>query len=102
MDRTRLLREILDLYPSPGETIYLERVRDDDRWRILDPGAALPMPGPDTPAPDAWIFYSGAWPSHDATRMGAHIDDLLAEMETMCGGAERCRWPLDQPYPLDR
>jgi hypothetical protein len=24
---------------------------------------------------------------------------LLAEMESMCGGADRCRWPLDQPYP---
>ena len=24
---------------------------------------------------------------------------LLAEMESMCGGADRYRWPLDQPYP---
>jgi hypothetical protein len=28
------------------------------------------------------------------------VEDLLAEMESMCGGADRCRWPLDQPYPV--
>jgi len=101
MDRTRLLTEILHLYPSPGETIYLERVDDDYHWHIVDPGAALPGPGSANQAPDAWIFYSGTWPSHDTERMAAHLDDLLAEMESMSGGAERCRWPLDQPYPLD-
>ena len=25
---------------------------------------------------------------------------LLAELESMCGEADRCWWPLDQPYPL--
>jgi hypothetical protein len=29
---------------------------------------------------------------------GTQPEDLLAEMESMCGGADRCRWPLDQPY----
>ena len=29
-----------------------------------------------------------------------HLDDLIAEMDSMSGGADRCRWPLDQPYPV--
>jgi hypothetical protein len=28
------------------------------------------------------------------------VEDLLAELESMCGGADRCRWPLDQPYQM--
>jgi len=27
---------------------------------------------------------------------------LLAETESMLGGADRCRWPLDQPYSPGR
>ena len=34
------------------------------------------------------------------TALETGTEELLAEMESMCGGADRCRWPLDQPYPI--
>ena len=54
----------------------------------------------DARTPDAWLFYSGSWPAGDPERLAGHLDDLLAEMESMCGGEDRCRWPLGQPYPF--
>jgi hypothetical protein len=27
------------------------------------------------------------------------FDDLLAELESMAGAADRCRWPVDEPWP---
>ena len=30
---------------------------------------------------------------------GTQPGDFLAEMASMCGGADRCLRPLDQPYP---
>jgi hypothetical protein len=46
------------------------------------------------------MFYSGPWPAGTPAEMSRFAGDLLAEMESMCGGADRCRWPLDQPYPM--
>jgi hypothetical protein len=100
VNRTQLLTEILDRTPLPGETVYLERQGDEYDWHCVDGGARLPEPGAGRQMPDAWLFYSGSWPTEDPELLAAHLDDMLAEMETMCGGAERCRWPLDQPYPL--
>jgi hypothetical protein len=99
MDRSQLLTEILDCPPLPGETVYLERCGDEYAWRCVDVGAPLPDVGQGDRVPEAWIFYSGAWPAEDPERLAVHLDDMLAELESMCGGAERCRWPLDQPYP---
>jgi hypothetical protein len=41
-----------------------------------------------------------SWPQSDPDVLARHIDDLLAEMESTCGTKDRCRWSLDQPYPL--
>jgi hypothetical protein len=46
------------------------------------------------------MFYSGPWPAGPPSEVVPFVEDLLAEMESMCGGADRCRWPLDQPYPV--
>jgi hypothetical protein len=46
------------------------------------------------------MFYSGPWPARQPDHLPEFLDELLAEMESMCGGVDRCRWPLDQPYPL--
>lgn len=100
MDRSQLLTEILTHFPIPGETVYLQRRGEAYDWSYVDPGAPLPEPGGTGEAPDAWLFYSGTWPQENPDALATHLNDLLAEMETMCGGPERCRWPLDQPYPL--
>jgi hypothetical protein len=103
MDRTQLLSQLLNHFPIPGETVYLQRRGEEYDWSYLDPGSPLPVPGGSGGsggAPDAWLFYSGTWPEQNPEQLAAHLDDLLAEMESMCGGPERCRWPLDQPYPL--
>jgi hypothetical protein len=101
MDRSQLLTQILNHFPIPGETMYLQRRGKEYDWSYLDPGATLPQPDGGGGAPDAWLFYSGTWPDDDPERVAAHLDDLLAELDSMCGGQDRCRCPLDQPYPFE-
>ena len=50
------------------------------------------------PEPDAWMTFSAPWP-WDPQRLRAFFDDLLAELESMVARADRCRWPLDEPWP---
>jgi hypothetical protein len=102
MDRARLLAEMTEAGPGPQDAVLIERRGDDYRWARLEPGAALGLSwtrGPE-PSPDAWICYTGPWPAARPADLPAFLEDLLAEMESMCGGADRCRWPLDQPYPV--
>ena len=49
--------------------------------------------------PDVWMSFSAAWPVVDSARMRAFFDDLLAELESMADSSDRCRWPLDEPWP---
>lgn len=49
--------------------------------------------------PDVWIFRSGSWPVDDSARLQAFYTDLMEELESMAGGVDRCRWPLDEPWP---
>jgi hypothetical protein len=77
---------------APGDVVYVERRGDDFSWRAVEGEL-----GPTTDElPDAWLFHMGPWPTVD--RAAAFVDDLLAELESMTGG-DRCRWPLDQPWP---
>jgi hypothetical protein len=98
MDRTQLLAEIASAQVQPDDVLYLERRGDDYAWHLAQPDTASPPPG--EPGPDAWMFYSGPWPQSRPDDLPVFLEDLLAEMESMCGGADRCRWPLDQPYPV--
>jgi hypothetical protein len=102
MDRTRLLAELAAAEPGPEGVLYLERLGEDYRWRFEAAGsmqvAVSQQPG--DRAPDAWMFYSGPWPGGGPAGLPRFVEDLLAELESMCGGADRCRWPLDQPYPM--
>jgi hypothetical protein len=98
MDRTQLLTGIGDCLPVPGETVCLQRRGDQYDWSCLDPGLPLPAPSAGGGEPEAWLFFSGQWP-HEPGGLAAHLDDLLSETESMCGRPDRCRWPLDQPYP---
>lgn len=102
MNRARLLAEMAAAEPGPDDVLYLERLGRDYRWRFGASGAmpAAAVRPTSEPAPDAWMFYSGPWPAGGPATVRRFAEDLLAEMESMCGGADRCRWPLSQPYPV--
>ena len=38
-------------------------------------------------------------PGDDPVRRPGLFDDVLAEMETMVSGGDRCRWSPDEPWP---
>ncbi|MCW2687932.1 MAG: hypothetical protein JWR37_2822 [Mycobacterium sp.] len=96
MDREQLLSTILTADPQPGELVYVERRGDSYAWRSAHDGEWH------TPADhaDAWIYYSWQRALADRESAGRMLDDLLAEMEAMTGAAtDRCRWPLNEPWP---
>jgi hypothetical protein len=100
MDRAQLLAELAETDAQPGEVVFVARHGEDYRWTRLPPGEMPVLAAGEQQGPDAWIFYSGPWPAADRPEdLPPFLEDLLAEMESMCGGADRCRWPLDQPYP---
>jgi hypothetical protein len=101
MDRERLLAELAAAGHHHGDAVFVERCGDDYRWELLPPGQVPSLDPGRRPGrgPDAWMVYSGSWPASGAGDMPGFLADLLAEMESMCGGTDRCRWPLDEPYP---
>jgi len=87
--------------PGRDDVAYLERRGDEYDWRIVPVGGTDAWTHPtrtDQPEPDAWMSFSAAWPP-DPDRLRAFFDDLLAELESMVAGADRCRWPVDEPWP---
>lgn len=80
--------------PEEGDLVYVARTGED--YRCSAPGVDASTPVGD-PA-DTWIYYTGRWPPA-ADPFEPFFDELLAEMESMAGGADRCRWPLDEPWP---
>lgn len=97
MDRDALFSEIVAARPEPGDVVYVERRGDEYSFRLTPPGADL-FAGADV-FPDVWVYWSGLWPLDDADRQQLVFEDLLAELESMGGGSDRCRWALDDPYP---
>jgi len=96
--RGELLGNIAAARPEPGELIYIERRGDDYRWARTGPGEAVATPDAGG-FPDAWMYYSGRWPFDDPDKLPAFFEDLMAELESMTGGADRCRWSPDDPWP---
>lgn len=86
--------EILKDPPEPGDMIYLERRGENYTWKRSD-GSMLHAESP----PDAWMYYSGQWPADDVEKQDAFFTDMLAELESMTGGADRCRWDPADPWP---
>ena len=95
MTRDELFASIVAAGPGRGDVVYLERRVDSYNWRMVTdaetPSAAA--------APDVWMLFSAAWPLDEPARLRAFFDDLLAELESMADTADRCRWPLDDPWP---
>ncbi|MGH8930888.1 MAG: hypothetical protein ACRDZO_09755 [Egibacteraceae bacterium] len=90
MTPEKLSTELRAAALPPGELIYLERRGDEYTWVR---GAM----GTDAVLPDAWMCYTGAWPVDD--KWDAFFTDLLAELNSMAGGDDSCRWSLDDPWP---
>jgi hypothetical protein len=95
--------------PGRDDVVYLERRGDEYDWHIVPTkptkgvtDASIHPTRTDKPEPDAWMSFTWlfpeAWPL-DPERLRAFFDDLLAELESMAAGADRCRWPVDEPWP---
>jgi hypothetical protein len=90
--------QIVTARPEAGELVYIERRGEDYHWSRTNPGDEVAAPDPGG-FPDAWMYYSGTWPLDSPEKLPAFFDDLLAELESMTGGADRCRWSPDDPWP---
>jgi hypothetical protein len=90
-----MFASIVAARPGRDDLVYLERRGDAYDWQMVTAGQ-LPT---NATAPDVWMSFSGAWPLNEPARLRMFFDDLLAELESMAGGADRCRWPVDQPWP---
>ena len=99
MDRGELLEAIADARPGPVDVVYVERRGEEYGCRVTGPEEDLQLGGPTGEFPDVWIYWTGDWPAEDAERQRELFDDLLAEMETMVSGGDRCRWSTDEPWP---
>ncbi|MDI3314173.1 MAG: hypothetical protein QJR12_07805 [Mycobacterium sp.] len=100
MTRDELLAAIVGARPDRDDVVYLERRGEAYGWRLLHPGQAEAAGVCSAcSAPDVWMSFSAAWPFDEPERLRVFFDDLLAELESMAGGADRCRWPLGEPWP---
>ena len=99
MDWAELQASILADPPTSGELVYLARTASQYTWCVVCDPAQPPHNTPGSALPDAWLYYGGTWPLDDPARQEPFFADLRAELESMSGGDDRCRWPLDEPWP---
>lgn len=99
MNREELFASIVAAGPGRDDTVYLERRGQDYDWRVVPLGGAVTDSRRPAGEPDVWMSFSAAWPVDDPRQMRAFFDDLLAELESMADAADRCRWPIDEPWP---
>lgn len=100
MNRDELFTSIVAARPGRDDTVYLQRRGDDYDWRLVLVGCVADDPPQSTSSSsDVWMSFSAAWPVDDPERLRAFFDDVMAELESMAGGVDRCRWPIDEPWP---
>lgn len=98
MTEEEVFDAIVATKPGPDEILFVGRSGKDYSWRVVPPGQPMAAEV-DGVFLDAWMFSNVAWPiSEDEDRQRAFFDDLVAEMETMDAGPDRCRWEFDDPY----
>ena len=98
MNREELFASIVAVRPGRDDLVYVQRRGEAYDWRILPVGPGSAEPSATSSEPDVWMSFSAAWPD-DPQRLRAFFDDVLAELESMAGRADRCRWPTDDPWP---
>ncbi len=96
MNRDELVAELMADLPEAGELVYIERRGDDYMWHHTDADTIVSGTDGGASLPDAWIYYSGPWPTQDPDRVSAFFDDMFAELGA---GEDRCRWSIDDPWP---
>jgi hypothetical protein len=96
MDRSQLFASLAEAPLNADDIVYVERRGTQYSWALVTPGTQPPA---STAGADVWMYFSGSWPQDDPVGSEAFCADMLAEMESMAGGDDRCRWPLDQPWP---
>ncbi|OBA81708.1 hypothetical protein A9W99_13385 [Mycobacterium sp. 1164966.3] len=89
--------------PARDDVVYLARRGDDYDWCIVGTDGASgavgdPVPPRGQSGPDAWMSFSADWPKN-RKELRAFFGDLLAELESMISRADRCRWPVGEPWP---
>ena len=89
--------------PARDDVVYLARSGDDYDWcavRIDEATGAFgdPIPPRGHSGPDTWMSFSADWPKN-REELRAFFGDLLAELESMATRADRCRWPVGEPWP---
>jgi len=100
MDRQKLFTSIVAARPGRDDVVYLERRGDEYDWRLVPVGDAAAGVAPTADAgPDVWMSFSARWPVEDPERLRAFFDDVMAELESMADKTDRCRWPIDDPWP---
>jgi hypothetical protein len=99
MNRDELFAAIVAAGPGRDDTVYIERRGDAYDWRMVAVDGAILESTEPAAGPDVWMSFSADWPLDDPARLQTFFEDLVAELESMAGGADRCRWPLDEPWP---
>jgi hypothetical protein len=100
MNREELFTSIAAARPGRDDIVYLERRGSAYDWRMVPVGDVAVDTTPSAqPGPDVWMSFSAAWPVDDADALRAFFDDMIAELESMADRADRCRWPIDEPWP---
>jgi len=98
VNREELLTSIAATGPGRDDTVYLERRGAEYDWHLVPAGTDAAWAATDE-SPDVWMSFSAAWPVEDPARLRIFFDDVIAELESMAGGVDRCRWPIDRPWP---
>lgn len=98
MTEDEVFDAIVATKPAPEDILFVGRHGKEFAWRMIAPGE--PMTGEIDGTPlDAWMFTAVPWPIEaDVDDQRRFFDDLLAELETMADGPDRCRWEFDDPY----
>ena len=98
MTEEEVFEAIVAAKPGPEEILFIGRTGKEYSWRSVPPGEPMSTEV-DGVFLDAWMFGTIAWPVEaDEETQRAFFVDLVAEMETMADGPDRCRWEFDDPY----
>lgn len=74
MDREELFASIVAACPDRNDIVYLQRQGEQYQWCLVPPGDVM-VDLARTDEPDVWMSFSAA------------------------ASADRCRWPIDEPWP---